>query len=103
MRSDKHYSVRSVALRGDDDETLEVCIAADDTEDSLQETGESDCSTGGTCSACPPDCSDPHCVACLQKCPHRDQEYHGYPGQYRRGGHLVKHPKYRSKHAQGQQ
>ena len=104
MRPDKQYSVRSVALRGDNDETLEVCIAADES-DSLQETGESDSSTGGSaapCSACPPACSDPHCVACLQKCPHRDQEagYHQYQGHYqapRRGVHVVKHPKYRSK------
>ena len=92
MRPDKQYSVRSVALRGDNDETLEVCIAADES-DILQESE----AESAACSACPPACSDPHCVACLQKCPHMGQEppgYHQYQAP-RRAVHGVK--KYRSR------
>ena len=48
MRPDKQYSVRSVALRGDNDETLEVCIAAEES-DSLQESE----AESAACSACP--------------------------------------------------
>ena len=94
VRPDKQYSVRSVALRGDNDDTLEVCIAAEES-DSLQEP-EAD---SAACRACPPACSDPHCVACLQKCPHMGQEppgYHQYQAP-RRGVQGVQHQKYRSR------
>ena len=94
MKTEKHYNVRSMALRGEDDETLEVCIAAEES-DSLQESE----AESAACSACPPACSDPHCVACLQKCPHMGQEppgYHQYQAP-RRAVHGVKHPKYRSR------
>ena len=85
--------MRSVALRGDNDETLEVCLAAaeetesQDTEDTCQDTED----TCHVCTACPPACSDPNCVACLQKCPHQDTWSQQYP--YKRH---AKHPKYRN-------
>ena len=99
MKTEKHYNVRSMALRGEDDETLEVCIASDEAD--MVDT-EADCSV---CSSCPPACSDPNCVACLQKCPHVPDTWqqstsgHQHPHYARRQNlHMVKHNKYRDRH-----
>ena len=86
VKLEKNYNVRSVALRGDNDETLEVCLAA--AEDTESQDTEDTCQV---CTACPPACSDPNCVACLQKCPHQDN----WPQQYPYKRH-AKHPKYRN-------
>ena len=80
VKHEKQFSVRSMALRGDNDETLEVCLTQDP--DTAVDTDD-------VCSACPPACNDPHCVACLQKCPHTD--YAQYPRRkqfkYKQGFH----------------
>ena len=117
MRPDKQFNVRSVALRGENDETLEVCI--DQSALSMRLTDQSQVCIAAEeadlqeadCGACPPACSDPHCVACLQKCPHTATSgynntvsgfiiipfpHSDYPPKYqtRRGPHVVKHNKY---------
>ena len=80
VKHEKQFSVRSMALRGDNDETLEVCLTQDP--DTAVDTDD-------VCSSCPPACNDPHCVACLQKCPHTD--YPQYPRRkqfkYKQGSH----------------
>ena len=92
-KQQKHYKVRSVSLRGENDETLEVCIANDENEGDHAEHTEIDDialahrAAGGcqscpppppvTCSSCPPACNDPNCTACAQKCPH----YNEWPSQ----------------------
>ena len=85
-KQQKHYKVRSVSLRGENDETLEVCIANDENDGDHTDPNELDDIAlahrvaGGcqscpppppvTCSSCPPACNDPNCTACAQKCPH---------------------------------
>ena len=99
-KQQQHYSVRSVALRGDNDETLEVCIAAAEEVEAELEAAEA------ACSACPPACSDPHCAACGQKCPHGPEPWHGQQPHYavtKRSVHLVKHPKFRTQQSAGYQ
>ena len=72
-KPEKHYSVRSMALRGDNDETLEVCLTSEPDPDHGDPTAQG---AGAQCSACPPACNDPNCVACLQKCPHGPESWH---------------------------
>jgi len=86
VKQQKHYKVRSVSLHGENDETLEVCIANEENDGEHEDPNEIDDLAqahrvaGGcqscppppppTCSSCPPACNDPNCTACAQKCPH---------------------------------
>lgn len=85
------YKVRSVELRGENQETLEVCLANDESASNedidelsassqLQVCGDDEMSSSraadgmspsSPCRHCPPPCNDPHCMACLQQCAHK--------------------------------
>ena len=87
VKQQKHYKVRSVSLHGENDETLEVCIANEeadgdhaDPNNDIDDMALAHRVAGGCqscpppppvpCSSCPPACNDPNCTACAQKCPH---------------------------------
>ena len=93
------FKVRSVELRGENQETLEVCLANDESASNedidelsassqLQVCGDDEMSAAvgerisssratdgmspsSPCRHCPPPCNDPHCMACLQQCAHK--------------------------------
>ena len=94
----RQYNVRSVELRGENQETLEVCIGEDGggdddppADDDIALAHHHEAATAGDyhacyrrppppthCVNCPPPCSDPNCVACAQQCPHYP------PAEYKR-------------------
>ena len=65
------YRVRSVELRGEEDDTLEVELGEDDDE-TVQHCSSASCTSCPPipCSSCPPVCADPTCTACAQACSH---------------------------------
>ena len=62
------YRVRSVELRGEEDETLEVEIGEEEEVEILHCSSTScpTCPSSARCTSCPPACADPSCTACAQ-------------------------------------
>ena len=60
--------MRSVELRGEEDETLEVEIGEEEEVEILHCSSTScpTCPSSARCTSCPPACADPSCTACAQ-------------------------------------
>lgn len=60
--------MRSVELRGEEDETLEVEIGEEEEEVEILHCSSTSCPTcpSARCASCPPACADPSCTACAQ-------------------------------------